>query len=183
MASENIIRFTGGDSGEWAVRSITAVTGDSLPAASHMAVRIGAAPVPDAAWDLAGAISNLRYTTAGERTDLRASQSGLGRSEARHAALIPISKSQDWWDLAQDERLAIYRAAQHTPIGMEYLPEIARRLHHGRDLGETFDFLTWFEYAPEHEAAFDKLLLRLRASEEWRYVSREVDIRLVRSDG
>jgi hypothetical protein len=64
---------------------------------------------------------------------------------------------------------------------MEYLPQIARRLHHGRDLGEPFDFLTWFEFAPEHEGLFDELLARLRASEEWRYVSREIDIRLTRA--
>jgi len=32
---------------------------------------------------------------------------------------------------------------------------VARRLHHGRDLGESFDFLTWFEYAPEYGADFE----------------------------
>ena len=59
---------------------------------------------------------------------------------------------------------------------------IARRLHHARDLGEPFDFLTWFEFAPEHEAAFDDLLGELRASPEWTYVEREVDIRVRRID-
>jgi hypothetical protein len=54
-------------------------------------------------------------------------------------------------------------------------------LHHARDLGEPFDFLTWFEYAPEHANAFEELVAELRASEEWRYVEREVDIRLVRA--
>jgi len=63
---------------------------------------------------------------------------------------------------------------------LRYLPAVARRLHHSRDLGEPFDFLTWFEYAPEHSAAFEELVVRLRASEEWKYVDREVDIRLVR---
>ena len=32
---------------------------------------------------------------------------------------------------------------------------MARRLRHGRDLGEPFDFLTWFEFDPEHAKAFD----------------------------
>ena len=41
------------------------------------------------------------------------------------------------------------------------LHPLARRLHHGRDLGEPFDFLTWFEFAPEHEGLFDELLARL----------------------
>lgn len=57
---------------------------------------------------------------------------------------------------------------------------MARRLHHSRDLGEPFDFLTWFEYAPQHTAAFEELVSELRATEEWKFVEREVDIRLVR---
>jgi len=69
-------------------------------------------------------------------------------------------------------------------LGMTYLPPIARRLHHCRDLGETepVDFLTWFEYAPSHESGFEELLIELRASEEWKYVDHEVDIRLVNSE-
>jgi len=45
---------------------------------------------------------------------------------------------------------------------------------------EPFDFLTWFEYAPQDAGAFDELVGRLRATEEWAYVDREVDIRLTR---
>jgi hypothetical protein len=58
---------------------------------------------------------------------------------------------------------------------------VARRLHHCRDLGETepFDFLTWFEYAPKDETAFNKLLAELRRSPEWAYVDREIDCRLL----
>lgn len=63
---------------------------------------------------------------------------------------------------------------------MNYLPAIARRLHHSRDLREPFDFLTWFEFAPEHEADFEALLSNLRATREWTFVEREVDIRLTR---
>jgi hypothetical protein len=44
-----------------------------------------------------------------------------------------------------------------------------------------FDFLTWFEYAPEHSDAFEDLVRKLRASKEWTYVDREVDIRLSRT--
>lgn len=89
---------------------------------------------------------------------LRARQEGLDRRQATHAALIPIKKSAAWWDLAQDDRRAIFEeTSQHTAIGMEYLPAIARRLHHSRDLGEPFDFLTWFEFAPADEPAFDRL--------------------------
>lgn len=85
------------------------------------------------------------------------------------------------WAMSQDERWAIFEAqSHHTEIGLAYLPEIARQLHHSRDLGEPFDFLTWFEFAPEHTSAFNKLLVQLRASKEWAYVEREVDIRFVK---
>jgi hypothetical protein len=66
---------------------------------------------------------------------------------------------------------------------MKYLPAIARRLHHCCDLGEPeepFDFLTWFEFAPSDSNAFDDLIASLRESEEWTFVQREVDIRLIR---
>ncbi len=58
------------------------------------------------------------------------------------------------------------------------------KLHHCRDLGtdEPFDFLTWFEYATQDSAAFEKLATALRSTIEWTYVEREVDIRLVRCD-
>ncbi|MFX6201819.1 chlorite dismutase family protein, partial [Acinetobacter baumannii] len=82
-------------------------------------------------------------------------QQGLGRPEARCAALIPIRKNPAWWALAQDERRAILEEqSHHIAIGLEYLPPIARRLYHARELGQPFDFLTWFEYAPEHAEAF-----------------------------
>ena len=86
--------------------------------------------------------------------------------------------------MPHDARRAIFEASsKHIGIGLEYLPAIARRLLHARDLGEPFDFLTWFEYAPEHEPAFDELLHRLRATEEWAYIDREIDIRLEREAG
>jgi hypothetical protein len=63
---------------------------------------------------------------------------------------------------------------------MKYLPGIARRLHHSRELGEPFDFLTWFEFAPEHMDAFENMVGLLRQTPEWLYVDREMDIRLSR---
>ena len=92
-----------------------------------------------------------------------------------------MRKSDAWWALAQDERRAIFaERSRHIAIGLEYLPAVARRLHHARDLGEPFDFLTWFEYPPEASSHFEELVARLRETEEWRYVEREVDIRLTR---
>jgi chlorite dismutase len=106
----------------------------------------------------------------------------LNRPEATRAALIPIRKNAAWWKLAQDERRHILEEdSHHIAVGLEYLPAIARRLHHSRELSEPFDFLTWFEYALEQSAVFEELVSRLRHTTEWDYVDREVDIRLVRS--
>lgn len=177
--------FDGGAHGDWIVTGTTTLCGDPLPPVKRLMIRevasADAAP-PESTWTLSGVASHLRYTLRQEATELSERGSPLGRGEARRAALIPISKNAAWWALAQDERRRIYEEqSRHTSIGMEYLPQIARRLHHGRDLGEPFDFLTWFEFAPEHEGLFDELLARLRASEEWTYVEREIDIRLTRN--
>jgi chlorite dismutase len=123
----------------------------------------------------------MRYTNRSEKNALTARQQGLLRPQATRAALIPIRKSEAWWSLAQDERREIFEEqSKHIAIGMEYLPAVARRLHHCRELGEPFDFLTWFEYAPEHTDDFEDLVKRLRDTREWRFVDREVDIRLSR---
>jgi chlorite dismutase len=151
--------------------------------ASHLHVIRGASggPLPASTWLLRGASSNARYSTRSELARLAEVQPGMGRPEASVAALIPISKSFQWWELAQDERRAVFdESSHHTKIGMDYLPAIARKLYHGRDMGESFDFLTWFEFAPEHEASFNRLLERLRSTAEWKYVEREVEVRLRR---
>ena len=183
MAPPLLVAFAGGPTGTWRVERIDVVRGDALPAVERLEVTEGkAAAVPsDAVWVLRGTTSNARYVTRAEQAALEARQQPLGRREATSAALIPIRKSSAWWLLAQDERREIFEARSgHVATGLEYLPAIARRLHHARDLGESFDFLTWFEYAPEHRGAFEELVARLRTTEEWRYVDREVDVRLSR---
>jgi chlorite dismutase len=174
--------FSGGDFGNWEVESIEAVAGASLPDASWLAVSEDAETAHvGAAWLLRGVTSNQRYTTREEQTILLAEQPQLGRPEATRAALIPIRKTEEWWELAQDERREILAdRSKHVSIGLEYLPGVARRLYHCRDFGEPFDFLTWFEYAPSQAAAFSELVARLRDTPEWGYVEREVEIRLVR---
>jgi hypothetical protein len=128
-----------------------------------------------------GVAGHVRYVERREKTELDAASPGLGRPEATRGALIPIRKSAAWWTLAQDERRAIFEEkSRHIRDSMKFLPRIARRLYHARDLGEAFDFLTWFEFAPEHAGAFDELLMMLREREEWRYVESEVEIRVVR---
>jgi hypothetical protein len=184
LESESVlVSFVGGDVGIWHVERISAVRGAALPPVARLAVVEGwEAEAPDgAAWVLRGVTSSERYVTRAEQDLLAQSQPPLGRPEATAAALIPIQKSEEWWALAQDERRTIFEErSRHIATSLAYLPRIARRLHHGRDLREPFDFLTWFEYAPAHAAAFDDLVELLRATEEWRYVVREVDMRLGR---
>jgi chlorite dismutase len=180
---DNIFDFVGGDDGQWKVTEIKAVVGDSLENVSCIKIIPGSTlKSNDGHWALKGVRSNLRYTEKLEEDKLVAIQAGLGRTEATHAALIPIHKSGDWWKLAQDVRRKIFEIqSHHIRTGLTYLPAIARRLYHCRDFNEPFDFLTWFEYAPNDAGAFEQLVAELRKTPEWKYVDREVDIRLIRT--
>jgi len=173
--------YLAGTTGPWRIDTITSVVGQTLPAAKRL--DISEAPVihqaADTVWALRGVTSNIRYSTRAELTVLAKRQEGLGRPQCTRGALIPLRKAESWWALAQDERRALL-AESHITIGLDYLPAVARRLHHSRDLGEPFDFLTWFEYAPEDSEQFEDLLGRLRNTAEWSHVDREVDVRLSR---
>lgn len=187
--------FAAGTSGQWKIESITAIKGDVLNPAPWLSIEnvdntLSTILVKtqefeqdeaEIAWQLNGIASSLRYATSSEVKELRSKPSALGRPTATKAALIPIRKSAAWWALAQDERRHIFEeASHHTAIGLRYLPAVARQLYHCRDLGGPYDFLTWFEFAPEDAAAFDELVTKLRQSIEWTYVEAEVDIRLSR---
>jgi len=177
------VTFVGAETGSWRVERLETIVGEPLASVSRVEVIEGpsAARRGDAAWVLRGVTSNDRYIGREQQRELVSRQGPLGRPESTRAALIPITKAEAWWELAQDERRRIFEdSSRHVAIGLEYLPAIARRLHHGRDLGEPFDFLTWFEFAPEHASVFEELVLRLRATQEWTYVEREIDLRLAR---
>jgi len=162
---------------------MSATAGAGLASVEAVAIIEGVRHEPRSqGWVLHGVTSNERYVERPERAALIERQRPLGRAEADRAALIPITKSPDWWELTQDDRRGIFEAtSHHIAVGLEYLPAVARRLHHGRDIGAEFDFLTWFEFANADADAFDELVGRLRETEEWSYVEREVDIRLERS--
>jgi len=185
MASDRFFTFAGGDSGSWRVVDMRPVVGEPLATVARLNVTQGATHAANAGWLLRGVTSNVRYTTQQEKAQLEAKQVAIGsRAEATSAALIPIRKNAAWWALPQDERRRILEeSSHHIQIGLEYLPAIARRLHHCRDLGDNapFDFLTWFDYAPADSAAFEELVAKLRATEEWKYVDRECDIRVERA--
>jgi hypothetical protein len=86
-----------------------------------------------------------------------------------------------WRSLAQDERRALFEErSRHVATGLAYLPAIARRLHHSRDLGgavrphET-GLRSHRPMSPRRPVGRNAA-----ASEEWRFVEREVEIRLAR---
>jgi chlorite dismutase len=179
-----LFSFVGGREGTWQAHDARTIAGDAWPSVERLnVVASNVAPSAEAAWVLRGVTNNERYITRPEKEQLLARQPALGRLGADCAVLIPIRKNTQWWALTPDERWQIFEAqSHHTQIGLEYLPAIVRRLHHFRDLAESepFDFMTWFEFAKQDTAEFDKLLARLRASEEWKFVDREVEIRLAR---
>lgn len=180
-----LFTFVGGETGSWSVLQVKAVVGETLPDVKRLGILNTTVPaLPNASkWLLRGVTSNDRYATRAEKDLLVAKQAALGRPQATHGALIPIRKNAKWWALTQDERRGVFEdRSHHVKTGLKYLPAVARRLHHCRDLGENepFDFLTLFDYAKADSAAFEDMVAELRASEEWKFVDREVDIRLVR---
>ena len=179
-----IYSFVGGPQGLWHIDSITAVTGDALPLAEFLDVvnTNVATPPAGSSWCLRGVTSYDRYLLGSEKAALAQVQPPIGRPEATLAAFIPIKKSSEWFQLPHDARREILEErSAHIAKGLKHLPAVARRLHHSHDLGEPFDFLTWFEYAPAHSGAFEELVAELRRTEEWAYVEREVDVRLTRA--
>ncbi len=186
--NNRLFTFIGGDRGIWRIARMETMIGEPLREANRLDIVSGSLfqEPHGASWALRGITSNERYVHNEEKAQLNAKQAGLGRAEATCAALIPIRKNASWWSLPQDERRKVFEEQSgHIKIGLQYLPAIARRLHHCRDMGEDepFDFLTWFEFAPVNEAAFNKLVAELRSSPEWTYVEGEIDIRLLREEG
>ncbi|PKQ46187.1 chlorite dismutase family protein [Confluentibacter flavum] len=179
---DNIFDFIGGNHGQWKILKMEPIVGETLKQAPYLKiVKSSTVKSSEGVWSLKGLISNIRYTEKEEKEKLISIQADLGRPEATKAALIPIKKSEVWWTLAQDERRKIFEAqSNHTKTGLKYLPAIARKLYHCRDIGEPFDFITFFEYAPSDSEAFEELVYSLRKTEEWKYVDREIDIRLIR---
>lgn len=177
-ASPRLFHFYAGDVGEWKITKIIQVKGECLAPAARLRMS-ATTDCAQTTWMLRGTTSNERYVTREEKASLGQKQQDLGRASATYAVLIPIKKKNAWWTLSQDERRSVLEAqSRHIEIGLRYLPAVARRLHHCRDLEtvQPFDFLTWFEFAPSDLPAFVELLDTLRATPEWQYVEREVEV-------
>ena len=177
--------FIGGRTGSMSVVSHTTISGRPVARVDGVDMVAGVtADLPAGAlWALHGVTSNDRYTTRVEKAELTSKQAPVGRPEATSAALILLRKRAEWWALSQDERRTILEEdSQHIAIGMRYLPAVARRLLHCRDLGNEapFDFIGFLDFAPESQTAFDRMLDQLRATREWSFMDREIDIRLTK---
>ena len=111
-------------------------------------------------------------TSSGKKNNgWRPSSKGSGAPASNSARSIPIRKADAWWDLSQDERRAVFEArSRHIAIGAHYLPAVARRLYHARDLGEPFDFLTWFEFGdatPARSTSCSAACARPKSGNTW----------------
>ena len=179
IKDNNITFFRGSDSGKWEVQSKDTIIGESLPKCMYINRASEEYILENNIWTLKGVTSNLRYTHRDEKVVLDENPSVLNKIENTCAAFIPIKKTDEWWLFTQDERRQIIAEnSKHIAIGIKYLSTISRQLFHSRDIGEEFDFLTWFEFSPDNINLFNELLEALRSTEEWKYVSREVDIRM-----
>ena len=183
-ANERLTTFVGGYAGSLVVLSHSTLAGPPITRVARVEMLTG--PVqerpPTATWTLCGIATNDRYTTRPEKDALLRQQAHIGRTEATQAALILLKKRDDWWALTQDERRTILEEdSHHIAIGLRYLPAVARKLLHCRDLGggAPFDFLGFLDFAPVHISAFEDMLGELRTTKEWSFMEREVDVRLM----
>src|SRR5438876_4530010 len=128
--------FVTGATGRWKVERLEGIRGPSMAAASHLEISLGTNTTPQhAVWILRGVTSHERYATRAEHDRIAAVQPPLDRAEATRAALIPIAKSAEWWEMSQDERRAIVEEdSHHIATGLDYRRAIARRHSHCRGL-------------------------------------------------
>jgi hypothetical protein len=178
--TEAFYHYVGGTVGTWEVTQFTTRQGEPLAPVPRIDIINGqlGRPAISTSWILSGLVRNTRYVSR-EEFPL---PGRVGSREPTCAALIPIRRSMEWWQLGHQVR----REIQQTPSvfgarGLLTLSAMIHRWQHRRDLSEQFDGVTWFEYEARDSAAFDDLLADWRASEEWKFVDRECDIRLVRT--
>ena len=107
--------FVGGTAGRWRVEGMRVIVGQVLPSVLRVSIFEGnqTTTKEGSSWLLRGVTSYERYVHKTERSALVVQQAELGRLEATRAALIPIKKSAAWWELAQDERRAIFEERSH----------------------------------------------------------------------
>ena len=170
------------------IEEVRAVRGDlpaGVAAGGALFLAQSTLELPGGTGDLVGVTQHLGYTRAAERADL-ATTEPPGADAC--CVLIPMTKSSAWWQLAHDERDAIFRGRGrpgHVNVGLPFARTLSRTLYHSRPLpGAGFDFLTYFEFLPARRGEFLELLRGLRdeaQNPEWGYVERECEVWLSRA--
>jgi hypothetical protein len=114
-----------------------------------------------------------------------ANPGGPGRTQ-RNVIIIPIRKTQEWWDKSALERHTYFyphadtltggRVDGHARAAEAGISTIHRRLYYNPDgyrRPDEFDFITYFQCADEHLATFDQIcraIRDVRQNPEWRFV-------------
>jgi hypothetical protein len=168
-----------------AVRTLSGAPLGGIVPGSELLRLESTAELPPGGGDLIGVLQHFGYTRAAERPAL-ATTSPPGADAT--CVVIPLTKSEAWWQLALDERDTLFRGASsragHVALGIPSARTLVRKLYHGRPLpGAGWDFVTYFEFSPERRGEFEALLAALRDPEqnpEWNYVERETEIWLSR---
>lgn len=179
-SQQSVYTYLGGNRGDWAVTHATARRGEPLAGVTHVDIVNGsvARTPPGVAWMLSGLVHHTRYVTR-EDAGFPSRATQRPAASATCAALIAVRRSRASWDVMQagrDDLLQPFPGLQVRRL----LSTIIGRWQHPRDLSDQFETVTWFEYASHDAAAFDDLLAEWRASEEWSYVDRECELRLIR---
>jgi hypothetical protein len=135
---------------------------------------------------LDGAVRAPQYTSAQMHAFAykHATARGSGRTQ-RNAIIIPIRKTQEWWDQNALDRHA-YFYPHVDPNGMPVkgharaaepgISAVYRRLYYnpdGHGRADEFDFITYFECGDDHVSTFDRICTALRDEQqnpEWRFV-------------
>lgn len=140
--------------------------------------------LPQGGGDLVGVTQHLGYMRARERPALF--PTATPGTDAV-CVVISLTKSDAWWQLALDERDALFRGAGregHVAAGLPHARSIVQKLYHGRPVaGAGWDFVTYFEFEPAARGVFEGLLAGMRdaaRNPEWDYVERETELWLVR---
>ncbi|MEI6234257.1 MAG: chlorite dismutase family protein [Planctomycetota bacterium] len=144
-------------------------------------------PIPVPPNTLSGCTQHLHYTSDAQRDRLLSiSAKEIPASEKPVTVLIPIRKSDTWWNLAHNLRAdhmnGTHTHRGHTKAAEEYAPMIFRQLIHSRYMDTSkrpYDFLTYFEFPDLNTAPFKSLLQTLRdefVNPEWAHVEMEQEV-------
>ena len=181
--------FVAGDRGRWEVTSVAPVIGETLEWVPFLEIRneyLMNVPV-DFSWLLRGITSTRRYTNNVQQVNTMAAQPQLGRPEATCAALIPVRKSREWWDMTFEERKQIFESNSIRYPKIRTVRNICPASHASSTIAVIWAsrLISWHgSNTRPRTPLLSRILSQLSGlQKEWKYVDREVDVRLVRSGG